>query len=80
MIAGADFVAIKAATDVPAADAVIETGPTKGLTDIKGRGPSFKDADRAGLRQLSRRKSWQDAQRSPARNKGRRTMGRNGGR
>ena len=34
----------------------------------------------AGLRQAARLKSWQNAQRSPARNKGRRTMGRAGGR
>jgi hypothetical protein len=56
----------KPANDAPATDAVIETAPTRGLTDLKSRGPVLK--------------SWQDAQRSPARNKGRRTMGRNGGR
>jgi hypothetical protein len=80
VIAGAGFMVTKPANDAPATDAVIETAPTRGLTDLKSRGPVLKDADHAGLRQLSRRKSWQDAQRSPARNKGRRTMGRNGGR
>lgn len=65
---------------VPVTGAVIEAGLPKELMANTGRGPSLKDADRAGLRQMSRRKSWQDAQRSPARNKGRRTMGRAGGR
>jgi hypothetical protein len=72
--------AAKPATAVPATEAVIEAGTTKGLAAIAGRGPSLKDENRPGLRQLSRRKSWQDAQRSPARNKGRRTMGRGSGR
>ena len=72
--------ATKPAIDMPATGAVIEAGPMKGLTAIVGRGPSLKGADHTGLQQLSRRKSWQDAQRSPARNKGRRTMGRAGGR
>lgn len=72
--------ATKPVTDMPVTGAAIEAGPTKGLTAIVGRGPSLKGTDRAGLRQLSRRKSWQDAQRNPARNKGRRTMGRAGGR
>src|SRR5688572_1664319 len=47
---------------------------------IKSRGPAHRNADPAGRRQESRQKSWQDAQRSPAKNKGRRTMGRAGGR
>ena len=44
------------------------------------QGPPARYAGHAGLRQASRQKSWQDAQRNPARNKGRRTMGRAGGR
>jgi len=43
-------------------------------------GPAHRNADPAGRRQESRQKSWQDARRNPARNKGRRTMGRAGGR
>ena len=72
--------ATRPATDMPATGAMAEAGPTKGLTAIVDRGPSPKGADHAGLAQQSRRKSWQDARRSPARNKGRRTMGRAGGR
>ena len=62
-------------------DAVmVEVERVKKLAVITSRGPPSRTVDRAGLRQVSRRKSWQDAQRNPARNKGRRTMGRAGGR
>ncbi len=62
-------------------DAVaIEIDRVKRLAVIKVQGPAHRNADPAGLRQESRQKSWQNAQRSPARNKGRRTMGRAGGR
>lgn len=62
-------------------DAVtIEVERVKRLTVIKVQGPPHRNADPAGLRQESRQKSWQDARRNPARNKGRRTMGRAGGR
>ena len=80
MITEADFMATKPVNDMPATGAMAEAGPTKGSNAIVGRGPSLKGADHTGLQQLSRRKSWQDAPRSPARNKGRRTMGRAGGR
>jgi len=52
----------------------------KKLAAITAQGHPAGYADAAGLRQRSRQKSWQNAQRSPARNKGRRTMGRAGGR
>jgi hypothetical protein len=62
-------------------DAVtIEVDRVKRLAVIKLQGPAHRNADPAGRRQESRQKSWQNAQRSPARNKGRRTMGRAGGR
>jgi hypothetical protein len=75
-----DSTATKPANDLPVTDEALEPDRTKGLTAVAGRGPSPKGASHAGLRQMSRRKSWQDAQRSPARNKGRKTMGRGGGR
>jgi len=52
----------------------------KRLAAAVGPGHPAKSTDSAGLRQVSRQKTWRDAQRSPARNKGRRTMGRAGGR
>jgi len=52
----------------------------KRLAVVVGSGHSVLNADRAGLRQASQQKTWRDAQRNPARNKGRRTMGRAGGR
>lgn len=58
----------------------IEIERVKKLAAITGQGPLSRHADSAGLRQMTRQKSWQDAQRNPARNKGRRTMGRAGGR
>lgn len=58
----------------------LEIERVKKLAVIAGQGPHSRRADPAGLRQVTRQKSWQDAQRSPARNKGRRTMGRAGGR
>jgi hypothetical protein len=47
----------------------------KKLAPVIGQGPAARNAfpDR-------KKSSWQDARRSPARNKGRRTMGRAGGR
>jgi hypothetical protein len=51
----------------------------KRLAAAMGPGHPAGSADRAGLRQVPRQKTWRDAQRSPAR-KGRRTMGRSGGR
>jgi len=62
-------------------DAVmIEVERVKRLAVIKVQGPAPRNADPAGLRRVSRQKSWQNAPRNPARNKGRRTMGRAGGR
>ncbi len=58
----------------------IEIERVKKLAVITGQGPLSRHADPAGLRQVTRQKSWQDARRNPARNKGRRTMGRAGGR
>lgn len=58
----------------------VEIERVKKLSVIMGQGPPHRNAGHAGLRQASRQKSWQDAQRSPARNRGRRTMGRAGGR
>ena len=53
----------------------IEIERVKGLAVTTGRGPT------AGSAYPERQKaSWQNARRSPARNKGRRTMGRGGGR
>ena len=52
----------------------------KALAVVKVQGPAHRNSDPAGRRQESRQKSWQNAQRSPAKNKGRRTMGRAGGR
>ena len=58
-------------------DAVtIEIDRVKRLAVIKVQGPAPRNARPAGPRQVS----WQNAPRSPARNKGRRTMGRSGGR
>ena len=53
----------------------IEIGRVKGLAAPRGQN-SFPGKARAGQRQGS----WRDAPRNPARNKGRRTMGRGGGR
>ena len=54
----------------------IEIERVKGLAATDGR-----SARRRGTRTAaSERRSWQDAPRNPARNKGRRTMGRAGGR
>lgn len=47
----------------------------KQLTVVASQGPSARNAYA-----WHRKASWQDARRSPARNKGRRTMGRAGGR
>jgi len=47
----------------------------KGLTVVASRGPTPASPYRG-----PRKASWRNAQRSPARNKGRRTMGRAGGR
>jgi ribosomal protein S12 len=58
----------------------IEVDRVKRLAGIKVLGPPHRNADPAGRRQESRQKSWQNAQRSPPKNKGRRTMGRAGGR
>lgn len=62
-------------------DAVsIEIERVRRLAVVTGQGHPSRNADRAGLRQESRQKSWQNAPRNPARSKGRRTMGRAGGR
>ena len=62
-------------------DAVtIEIDRVKRLAVIKVQGPARRNADPAWLRQGSRQKPWQNAPHNPARNKGRRTMGRAGGR
>jgi hypothetical protein len=62
-------------------DAVmVEIERVKRLAVVTGQGHPSRNADRAGLRQESRQKSWHNAPRNPARNKGRRTMGRAGGR
>ena len=62
-------------------DAVtLEVERVRKLAVIKAPGPPHRNADPAGRRQESRQKSWQNAQRSPPKNKGRRTMGRAGGR
>jgi len=58
----------------------IEIERVKRLTVTRGQGHPPRNADRAGPRWVSRQKSWQNAPRNPARNKGRRTMGRAGGR
>jgi len=58
----------------------IEIERVRRLAVITGQGHPSRNADPAGLRQVSRQKSWQNAPRNPARNKGRRTMGRAGGR
>ncbi len=48
---------------------------------LKRRAPATKQGPAAGNAFPDRKKaSWQDARRNPARNKGRRTMGRAGGR
>ena len=61
-------------------DAVmIEVDRVKKLAAATGQGPLHRNTDRTGLRQESGQKSWQNAPRNPARNKGRRTMGRTGG-
>ena len=62
-------------------DAVlVEIERVKRLAAVTDQGHPSRNADRAGLRQESRQKSWHDAPRNPGRNKGRRTMGRAGGR
>jgi len=53
----------------------IEIDRVKGLTVATSRGPAPASPYRG-----PRKASWRNAQRSPARNKGRRTMGRAGGR
>ncbi len=53
----------------------IEIERVKGLTVVTSRGPAP-----ASPYPGPRKASWRNAQRSPARNKGRRTMGRAGGR
>ena len=75
-----DSTAAKPVNDLPVTDEAIEADRAKGSTVGAGRGPSSRPANHAGLRQASRQKLWESAQRSPARNKGRRTMGRGGGR
>lgn len=47
----------------------------KGLAVAKAQGPAARNPYPGG-----KKVSWQDARRTPARNKGRRTMGRSGGR
>jgi len=54
---------------------MIEIERVKGLTVVTSRGPTSTSPYRG-----PRKASWRNAQRSPARNKGRRTMGRAGGR
>lgn len=54
---------------------MIEIERVKGLTVVASRGPTPTTPYRG-----PRKASWRNAQRSPARNKGRRTMGRAGGR
>src|SRR5688572_30147491 len=53
----------------------IEIERVKGLAVVTAPGPAGKRPYPAG-----RKSQWRDARRSPARNKGRRTMGRAGGR
>lgn len=53
----------------------IEIERVKGMTGITSPGPAPK-----GAYPGQRKAMWRDAHRSPARNKGRRTMGRAGGR
>ena len=53
----------------------IEIERVKALAGAKVQGPAARNSYPG-----RRNSSWQDAQRSPARNKGRRTMGRAGGR
>ena len=61
-------------------DAVtIEIERVKQLAVVTSQGHPSRNADSAGLRQVSRQKSWHNAPRNPPRNKGRRTMGRAGG-
>ena len=71
-----------AGTGLPAnVDAVtVEIERVKRLATNSGQGHPSRNADRAGLRQESRQKSWHNAPRNPGRNRGRRTMGRAGGR
>lgn len=52
-----------------------EIGRVKGLHAATGRGPNGKDPYPA-----QRQATWQDASRGPVKSKGRRTMGRSGGR
>jgi hypothetical protein len=53
----------------------VEIERVKRLTVVTSQGPAARSAY-----PWRRKASWQDAHRSPARNKGRRTMGRAGGR
>jgi hypothetical protein len=53
----------------------MEIGRIKGLNGATGRGPTPKNAYRG-----ERKASWQDASHGPGRTRGRRTMGRAGGR
>ena len=53
----------------------IEIERVKGLAVVTAPGPAVRSPYPAG-----RKSKWRDAHRSPARNKGRRTMGRAGGR
>jgi hypothetical protein len=76
----ADSTRAKPVNDLPVTDEAIEADRKKGPTVVAGRGPSSNAANHAGLQQASRQRLWENAQRSPARNKGRRTMGRGGGR
>ena len=55
----------------------IEIGRLKGLSASTGQKPGPFPGN---ARDEQRRGSWQDAPRGPGRNKGRRTMGRSGGR
>lgn len=62
-------------------DAVLmEIERVKRLAAARSQRSSSAGASRAGPWQESRKKTWQNAPRNPARNKGRRTMGRGGGR
>lgn len=55
---------------------MVEIERVKGLAVITSQGPAPRSAYYPGQRKAS----WRNAHRSPARNKGRRTMGRAGGR
>ena len=58
----------------------MEIGRVKGLAGATGKN-SFPGAGRTGQGQATgQQRSWQNAPRNPPRNKGRRTMGRAGGR